>query len=157
VTSVSDSILVFAASSINGSVSGWLTGRTTSPVTAQLMPWPQAWHDAEHSGFDGAALAVVPPTSDFFPPTRAYNWPNPAYNGKTMIRYFVRDQASVTIKIFDMAGDLITTLQGPGMAGMDNEVVWDLAGVESGIYFAHIDAAGSAGSGSAVVKIAVVK
>jgi hypothetical protein len=74
-----------------------------------------------------------------------------------MIRYYVRDQASVTIKIFDMAGDLVTTLQGPGTAGMDNEVVWDLAGVGSGIYFAHIDAAGNAGSGSAVVKIAVVK
>ena len=74
-----------------------------------------------------------------------------------MIRYFVREQASVTIKIFDMAGDLVTTLQGPGAAGMDNEVVWDLSGVQSGVYFAHIDAAGQSGSGSAIVKIAVVK
>ncbi len=157
VTSVSDSILVFAASCDDGTISGWLTGKTTSPAPVSLLSWPQAGRDAAHTGYDPTLLTVVPLASDFFPATRAYNWPNPAYNGKTMIRYFLKDQASVTIKIYDMAGDLVTTLQGPGIAGVDNEVTWDLAGIQSGIYFAHIDAAGAATSGSAVVKIAVVK
>jgi hypothetical protein len=157
VTISTDSILVFAASGNDGSISGWLTGKTTDPTNAALSPWPQAGRDAQHSGYDPTLIAGVPLASDFFPPSRAYNWPNPAYDGKTMIRYYIRDQASVTIRIFDMAGDLVATLRGPGVAGMDNEVIWDLGGVESGVYFAHIDAAGNAGSGSAVVKIAVVK
>jgi hypothetical protein len=121
------------------------------------MPWPQAWHDAEHASAVAGPFSSAPPGSDFLPRARAYNWPNPAYGGKTMIRYFVQEQAAVSIKIYDMAGDLVATLQGPGIAGMDNEVAWDLADVQTGIYFAHIDAAGTASSGSAVVKIAVVK
>ena len=157
VTTVADSLLVFAASSADGSVSGWLTGKSTSPVAGTMMPWPQAWHDAAHTGYDATPAVVAPQTSEFFPPSRAYNWPNPAYDGKTMIRYFVKEAATVTVKIYDMAGDLVATLQGPGIAGMDNEVAWDLSDVQSGIYFAHIDAAGTAASGSAVVKIAVVK
>ena len=121
------------------------------------MPWPQAWHDAAHTGYDATPGAGAPQASDFFPASRAYNWPNPAYGGTTMIRYFVKEAATVTVKIYDMAGDLVATLQGQGIAGMDNEVAWNLADVQSGIYFAHIDAAGAAASGSAVVKIAVVK
>jgi hypothetical protein len=157
VTAVGDSALLFAASALDGSVSGWLTARTSGTMTTGQMPWPQAWHDAEHSSAGVAPVATMPAVSEFFPASRAYNWPNPAYGGKTMIRYFVRDPSTVTITIFDMAGDQVASLQGPGLAGMDNEVAWDLAGIQSGIYFAHIDAAGAAGSGSAVVKIAVVK
>jgi hypothetical protein len=69
----------------------------------------------------------------------------------------VRESATVQIKIYDMAGDLVTSLTGPGVGGMDNEVTWDLAGIQSGVYFAHIEAAGAGETGSAVVKIAVVK
>jgi hypothetical protein len=62
----------------------------------------------------------------------------------------------VHIKIFDLAGDLVTEFDGPGTGGRDNEVVWDVSGVQTGVYFAHIEASGQAGSGSTVVKIAVV-
>lgn len=157
VATAGDSILVFAASAADGSVSGWMTGRTTLPVVAARYPWPQEQRDAEHSGYDPTPISGVPLAAEFFPPSRAYNWPNPAYDGKTMIRYYVRDRATVVIRIYDVAGDLVAELQGPGSPGMDNEVAWDLAGVQSGVYFAHIEAAGSAASGSAIVKIAVVK
>ena len=65
--------------------------------------------------------------------------------------------ATVVIKVFDLAGELVAELSGPGQAGIDNEVTWDVSGVQSGVYLAHIDARGTGGSGSAVIKIAVVK
>ena len=41
--------------------------------------------------------------------------------------------------------------------GLDNEVDWDVSGVESGVYFAQVEADGQSGSGNAVITIAVVK
>ena len=79
------------------------------------------------------------------------------YTGKTHLRYFIRDNASVSIKVFDTAGDLVTSFAGPGVGGVDNEVVWDVSGIESGIYLARIEAKGPGGSGVVIVKVAVVK
>ena len=104
------------------------------------------------SGITGAPLS-----NEFFPKGRAYNWPNPVYDGKTRIRYYVRDDATVNITIYDFAGDLVAKLSGPGVGGLDNEVEWDASGVQNGVYFARIEAAGQGGSGVAVVKVAVVK
>ena len=152
-----DSIIVAAASGDDGSVSAWLTGKTSLPLKAERYPWPQYQHDQERAGLDTTNTVGTPLADTFFPSSRAYNWPNPAYDGRTMIRYYVRESANVRITIYDLAGDLVASLNGPGVGGMDNEVVWDLSGVQSGVYFAHIDAAGQSGSGSAIVKIAVVK
>ncbi|HSQ77094.1 MAG TPA: FG-GAP-like repeat-containing protein, partial [Bacteroidota bacterium] len=157
VLTTTDSIIVAAASGDDGSVSAWLTGKTSLPLKADRYPWPQYQRDQERAGLDTTNTIGTPLADAFFPSSRAYNWPNPAYDGKTMIRYYVRESATVQITVYDMAGDLVASLNGPGVGGMDNEVVWDLAGVQSGVYFAHIDAAGQSGSGSAIVKIAVVK
>lgn len=144
------------ASSEDGSVSAWQTGaqRIFQPLN---RPWPQYQRDALHSGVDVTPLTGTPLSADFFPASRAYNWPNPVYDGRTYLRYFVREDAAVRIRVFDLAGDLVTEFSGPGVGGVDNEVVWDLADVQSGIYFARIEANGSTGNGVAVVKVAVVK
>jgi hypothetical protein len=149
-----------AATSEDGNVYAWRTG-SVKPGTggATVQPWPQIGRDAFNTGlFDTTYQQGQFLT--FFPKDRAYNWPNPVdrnHGFKTHIRYFVSTSATVHIKIFDMAGDLVTELTGPGNGGFDNEVEWDVSKIQSGIYFAHIDAQGSGGSGSAVIKIAVVK
>ncbi len=146
------------ASSEDGSVSGWWTG-TSGPV-AQILrgsTWLQYQHDAQHSGLAVEPVTGTPLSSDFFPQNRAYNWPNPVYDGKTFIRYFVNENATVSVKVFDLAGDLVKEFPGPGIGGVDNEVEWNVAGVQSGIYFARIEANGSGKNGIAVVKVAVVK
>jgi hypothetical protein len=143
------------ASSGDGSVSAWTTGAAGS---SWAKPWAQFQKDARHSGFDGTTPAPGPPVSqEFFPASRAYNWPNPVYDGITHIRYFVRENAAVHVKIFDLSGDLVTELVGPGIGGMDNEVEWNVGNVQSGIYFARVEASGAGGSGIAVIKVAVVK
>jgi hypothetical protein len=105
-------------------------------------------------------LQPKPITSEFFPAARAYNWPNPVdrdHGYKTHIRYYVNGTAQVHIKIFDLSGEQVTEFDAPGTGGLDNEVEWDVSAIQSGIYFAHLEAQGTGGSGSAVIKIAVVK
>ncbi len=134
--------------------------RAKAPEHPRLLnyPWPQFQRDAQHSGIDHTVLpAGVPLSSEFFPASRAYNWPNPVYDGKTFIRYYVKENATVRVKIYDLAGDLAADLSGTGQGGVDNEIAWDVSGVQSGIYFARIEASGTSGSGGATVKIAVVK
>jgi hypothetical protein len=63
----------------------------------------------------------------------------------------------VNIKIFDLAGSKITELSGNGIAGFDNEVTWNVANIQSGIYLARVEAKSANQSSVAIVKIAVVK
>jgi len=153
-----------AVASDDGHVYAWQTG-TLGPLPTDGIPdwnapWPQYMHDAQNTGLVEDVLTYQPISSNFFPSSRAYNWPNPVgaeQNYKTYIRYYVRENAKVTIKIFDMAGDLVAELPGPGIGGFDNEVEWDVSNIQSGVYFGHIDAQGTSGSGSTVIKIAVIK
>jgi hypothetical protein len=152
-----DSIALLVASSADGSVSGWRTGRVGGPLSAGAFPWAQYQRDSERSGADLASVSSVTLRDEFFPPGRAYNWPNPVYDGKTYLRYYLRADARVRITLYDLAGDLVAEFPGPGAGGMDNEVAWDVSSVASGVYFAHIEADGGGESGRAVIKVAVVK
>ncbi len=150
-----------AVASDDGQVYAWRTGGlVTGPSAPPQQPWPQYLHDAQNTGLDESVPVGTPVTNNFFPASQAYNWPNPVgpeQGFKTHIRYYLGQSANVTIKIFDLAGDLVTELRGPGVGGFDNEVEWDVANIQSGIYFAHIEAQGPSASGNAIIKIAVVK
>lgn len=146
----------------DGSVYAWRTGTlVTGPSTPPVQPWPQFARDPRNSASEDTVLALSPRAGGFLPAARTYNWPNPVGRDDgylTHIRYFVPSDARVTVRIFDLAGNLVTSFEGlEARGGLDNEVDWDVSGVESGVYFAQIEAAGSGGSGSAVVTIAVVK
>jgi hypothetical protein len=79
------------------------------------------------------------------------------YNGKTNIRFYVSENSSVEIKIFDMAGDLVDQLNTNAAGGIDNEVEWNVSKIQSGVYYAHIKADGASQSATKIIKIAVVK
>jgi hypothetical protein len=149
--------IILSVASGDGSVSAWVTGHYTGTPDPRLYPWPQFGRDSRHSGLDLTPLTSASAGSAYFPADRAYNWPNPVYSGRTSFRYFVSQNSSVNIKIFDMAGDLVTTLNGQGTGGIDNEIPWDVSHVQSGIYFARIEASSGASSGVKIVKVAVVK
>ncbi|MEK6572063.1 MAG: T9SS type A sorting domain-containing protein, partial [Bacteroidota bacterium] len=119
--------------------------------------WGNTFGDPLHSGFENSPATVQPRTTEFFPTDRVYNWPNPVYGGSTQIRYFLKTSADVKVKIFDLAGDKVAEMSGPGIGGIDNEVKWDVSNVQSGLYIARIEANGSGERGVALVKIAVVK
>jgi len=95
---------------------------------------------------------------DFFPEERTYNWPNPVYGNETYIRTYVNENSDVTVRIFDLGGDLVKILEFKAVAGADNEVVWDVSNVQSGAYFASVEVKSVSGkTANKIIKIAVVK
>lgn len=98
------------------------------------------------------------PSTDFFPTTKAYNWPNPVYGGSTKIRYYVSENSTATVKIFDLSGALVTSLSGNAVGGMDNEIEWEIGKVQSGVYYANLEVVSASGkSANKIIKIAVIK
>jgi hypothetical protein len=85
-----------------------------------------------------------------FPLSSAY--PNP-FTPPTTLTYSLPTAAPVTLSIYDIRGQLVTTLvDGHRDAGI-HEVVFDASGLASGIYLAHIEA----GSRSSVQKLMLLK
>jgi hypothetical protein len=119
--------------------------------------WSQYLRDSRHSSTDPLIPVFVTPSTAYLPSDRVYNWPNPVRGSSTNIRYYTPEDASISIKIFDLAGMKITELHSQAKAGIDGEVVWDVSDVQSGVYLARIEATGGSGSHVAVIKIAIVK
>lgn len=119
--------------------------------------WKNYLNDKYHTNSNFARFTASY-SGSCLPQDRAYNWPNPVYSNKTYIRYFLNGQAtSVKIRIMDLSGELVTALDGTTNSGVDNEVVWDVSNVQSGIYIGVIKPEGGDCSETVSFKIAVVK
>ena len=147
--------LSIAVISGNGSFDAFLT---LSSVTSASFTWWQHLGNERHSNADASIASLsIPQSTEFFPKSRVYNWPNPVYGPSTQIRYFTSEDANVTITILDLSGKKITELSGHGLAGMDNEVPWNVSNIQSGVYLARVEAHGASRSDVVIIKIAVVK
>jgi hypothetical protein len=129
-----------------------------SSYAASRVVWSQHLRDALHTNRDPSTTpSPVQRYSTFLPRESVYNWPNPVYESSTNIRFYLESNASVTVKIFDLAGSKVTEFRVQGIGGIDNEVTWEVGDVQSGVYLAHVEAVGNGRSETAVIKIAVVK
>jgi hypothetical protein len=140
--------------STDGYLYGW---KTPWSYNESKILWRNYLADKYHknSNFTVSAVSVTGPC---LPADKVYNWPNPVYGKTTNIRYFLNAAATgVKVRIMDLAGELVTTLNGPAVSGLDNEVVWDVSNVQSGIYIGVIELQGSSCSETPSIKIAVVK
>ncbi len=96
--------------------------------------------------------------NSFLPKDRSYNYPNPVYGSTTNIRYFVNEDSKINIKIFDISGAMVAELNNTAQGGFDNETIWNVANIQSGVYLARIEAVGNSGrTETNIIKIAVVK
>jgi len=128
-----------------------------SEYSALAVSWGEENGDWDNSSSNGGWV-VDDPNPVFFPKTKAYNWPNPVYDGQTFIRYYVSEDSKINIKIFDLAGDFVAELNNTAIGGMDNETTWNVNNIQSGVYFARIEATGNSGkTESTIIKIAIVK
>ncbi len=127
------------------------------PSSGNRADWPMYHHDAAQTSLNAAREVPVVVPGKLMPTNLVYNYPNPTDGNATTIRYRLSDDAQVKISIYDGAGDLVKELSGPGLAQTDNEVVWNLNGIQSGIYLARVEAKGTRETSVAIIKIAVVK
>lgn len=119
--------------------------------------WGQFLKDAQHTGLFLEQTSEPIKMGDLMPVKMIYNYPNPTEGNSTMIRYFLRDAANVSIRIYDMAGELVEEFPGPGIGGIENEVEWNVTNIQSGVYLARVSAIGDGETNTSIIKIAVIK
>ncbi len=130
----------------------------SSPYVPSRIHWPMyRYNGAQTSATLQGTPDPKPLASEFLSRERTYNWPNPVYGSSTNIRFYTSEDAQINIKVYDLAGEKVSELRGQSRGGVDGEVVWDVSGVQSGVYFARIEAVGTGRTEAAVIKIAVVK
>lgn len=133
-----------------------LSAWSISSIEGKLY-WSEEFGNPQNTSFIPAAENRNR-INEFFPTDRAYNYPNPVYEGTTNIRYYVSEDSKINIKIFDLAGDFVAELNDDATGGMDNETVWNVGDIQSGVYLTRIEAVSASGNSEfAIIKIAVVK
>jgi hypothetical protein len=79
------------------------------------------------------------------------NYPNP-FNPSTVINFSLPVESDITLKIFNVLGQEITTLLSGRLNAGSQEIKFDATGLKSGIYFYQIDAKGVDGKEFRSVK-----
>ncbi|AFN75122.1 FG-GAP repeat protein [Melioribacter roseus P3M-2] len=122
-------------------------------------PSSYGWHSVAGDLYNSYTITLPAENiiDEYFPESKAYNWPNPVYGNETYIRYFVAEDSDVEVTILDAAGDYVTTLKGTGRGGFDNEIRWDVSDVPSGVYFARINVSSADKAAAKLIKIAIIK
>jgi len=120
--------------------------------------WSQyGGNSANTFALDGVHTMVIP-VAGLLPEKKSYCYPNPVYNGVCNIRYLLTDNAeSVSVRIYDIAGDLVSEINSPETTVGEHEVQWDVTTIQSGSYIARIEAKRNNDNGIKFIKIAVVK
>ena len=123
--------------------------------------WPMAGRTPDGAGYlsPGTELGPVSSLAQFLPEERFFNYPNPAEGTETTILYYVNEGARISITIFDAIGDVVWETEGISEGNQNNEIVWNLDDVASGIYHCRLEATSMVSSQRAVAykTIAVVK
>ena len=97
-------------------------------------------------------------TGGLLPSESTFCYPNPAENNRTNIRYLLTsDAVRVTIKIYDLTGDLVKEIEASGITAGEHDVTWDVSDIQSGAYIAKVEAENESEKSYKIIKIAVVK
>ncbi|MEX2117359.1 MAG: hypothetical protein WEB37_10765 [Bacteroidota bacterium] len=142
-------------SSGDGGLDGWEWTQAYVPLAGS---WLQQFANAANTGVSVVTpVSTQPRSSAFLPDDRVYNWPNPVYGNSTRIRYYTSVPAEIAITILTIAGEKVAEFRTSTRGGVDEEISWDVRYIESGIYFASLEATGGGRSEVSIIKIAVVK
>jgi len=137
---------------------GWFYAWEVDLDTTKMF-WPMAGGDPHGTfAFAPDRLTEEPVFASGFDESRYYNYPNPAREGVTRIRYYLGEEANaVTLRIYDLSGQEVQKLTGTTTGGTDNEVVWDCSGITSGVYRCIIDVEFPNETTTAHTDIAVIR
>ncbi len=108
--------------------------------TSELI-WP--WPFKDVTGNPVLSVEGTTPLQQFeelLPANRVFNYPNPNQGNTTTIRFYLTESAQVMIRIFNLAGERVLTVDMPGQAKTNNEFVWDVSDVASGVYLCQVEA-----------------
>jgi M6 family metalloprotease-like protein len=124
----------------------------------ETNPWTQFGYDAGHTNyFPKDSLPPVPPVAgELLPQNLAYNYPNPAIN-QTTIRYYLREEAEVNIRIYDLSGMLVDEFSEHRDGQGYYEPIWNCSKFASGVYLCRVEAKSKSENKVVFFKIAIVR
>lgn len=112
--------------------------------------WGLGMERSDMGAYGGRAIptSIREDEHEFALPKRicvSQNYPNP-FNSSTIISYMLPKTSSVTVSIYNVLGELETTLfDGTQQVG-PQKISWDASGFPSGVYFARVEAEGRSGN-----------
>ncbi len=134
-----------------------LNGYSAQTGTGPL--WAQRGGDHRHSYQLPEPSPYLPQPTAAWVEGRVWSWPNPSRQGETIhLNYTVATTADVEINIYDRTGRRVTGFSDQVNPWSTGESLWDVSGVASGIYYAHLEARCTGGGElTEILKLAVIK
>lgn len=103
------------------------------------VPAPEGWFTGlDVSGENCLRLEDLPPVAyntELLQQETFFVYPNPVQAGTGIIRFMPGKDCSWEIRIFNMAGDLVTYESGDAGAGLTQEIEWQTGGLAPGVYY----------------------
>lgn len=87
---------------------------------------------------------------------RVYATPNPARGNTVTFKAFLRQDADVTVQVFNVAGEKITEQHASGLGGLVVQIPWDVSSVASGAYIFRLEARGGGAETVVTKKLAII-
>ncbi len=137
-------------------VDGWFYSYDISFDSTQA-DWPMGGGDPGGS-FNLPSERINPPAqySDKLPKDKFFCYPNPSLDGITTIRYFLGEDANITLTMFDLSGKQIDQMKLRGQQGT-SEKPWNGSTLPTGVYRCIIKAEFSGDTRTAFTDIAIIK
>lgn len=120
---------------------------------------PQGWHTGLDRGGEGCWWADDLPQISAPAILEAegfFVWPNPVRDGKGYIRFTPGTGCSYTVRVFNVAGELVGLFQGEAPGGSPWEVEWNTSRLSPGLYYVCLKLDSPGGSSEAMFHAAVV-
>jgi hypothetical protein len=119
--------------------------------------WPMGGGDARGTFY--LPIERLGPKSiaaDVLPAEQFFCYPNPSLDGTTTIRYFLGDDASVTLTMYDLSGKEVDRVNMPSNQGTV-EWSWNGSALPTGVYRCLLTADFGGETRSAFTDIAIIK
>lgn len=128
----------------NNMMSGYLDDITANPLI---------WNGYRNGGSYSLYKGSLSYEDSDIAKLKGYAYPNPAgKNGEVRLRIFSA-QDDITLKIFDIAGNIVYKMNYAKETGAYQELVWNVEDISSGVYYGIVKSAGK----SITVPIAIEK
>jgi len=148
-----DSHLELAAVSNSANISVWEIPGSNS---GSKIIWGLSNLNSQNNALFQDIYVVQQVGRGLIPKSRFFNYPNPNDGGFTTIRYYLNEDADITIRIFDTSGYKVDQFSGPGVANTANEIVWNVDNFSSGVYVCQLEAVSENYTERKLIKIMVV-
>jgi len=122
---------------------------------------PSGWHTGMDRGGEGCwrteNLPSVGSSGALLRNEDFFVWPNPVTDGSGYIRFLPGSDASYTVRVFNVAGELVGEYNGSAPGGAPWEVMWNTGDLAPGVYYVCLELSSGGETAEALFHAAVVK